>query len=322
MCDGKRFWYKRTEVGDRCCSVQDTFFCSAEAIASFEMRSAFREQARARSGRRNLSSVDELCHNAMNFEPGTITRNTSVRHVELHETLDSTSSLAAKLLPELMPLAPALVLAEKQMAGRGRGSNGWWATAGALTFTLVLNAEALPVPPRNRSMIALAAGAAVRRTVSRLVPDRRVSIKWPNDVHIASQKVGGILTEQHTTETEPAILIGIGINVNNSMGMAPAELRRNAVSIFDASGESADLNALLIDLLNALDSSIELLALSPADLCDELNQHHLLNGRDVSVMAGETVHTGICEGIDPSGALVLHDGGHRQAVIAGSVIKW
>jgi hypothetical protein len=63
---------------------------------------------------------------------------TFIRHVELHESLDSTNNRALELARDERAELPALVVARRQTAGRGRGERTWWAAEGALTFSVFL----------------------------------------------------------------------------------------------------------------------------------------------------------------------------------------
>lgn len=263
-------------------------------------------------------SVKQL---TMDFDPPQIVRQTSVRHVEYHEVLESTSQLAAELVNELAAVSPALVVASEQTAGRGRGSNVWWASRGALTFTLVLDAQRLPLPPEGRSLISLATGSAVLRCLRQRLPDCSLQIKWPNDVYIGSQKICGILTELRTSGSGPMVLIGVGINVNNSLQVAPDDIRQSATSLLDRTGESVSLNELLIELVQAIDEQITLAATDSGQLIHEINRCCLLTGRRVVVEAEQTVD-GYCRGIDRAGALVIDTLDGPRRIIAGSIRSW
>jgi BirA family biotin operon repressor/biotin-[acetyl-CoA-carboxylase] ligase len=256
------------------------------------------------------------------FELARIRDETFVRTIEYHDSLDSTSVLAVELLNPLLQDAPALVLTASQTAGKGRGSNRWWATTGALTFTVVLDADAIRVPVERRAMVALASGLATRNAVARLVPERPVFIKWPNDVLIGEQKVGGILTEHHVAEDRSALIIGIGVNVNNSLGDAPAEVRQRAASVFDCSGDSHNLTSMLVDVLQQLDSTLQLLADSPDEIVDQINSQNILKGRMVTVDVNGTPVQGVCQYVDAEGQLVLSTGAGLRRLSAGSVESW
>ena len=256
------------------------------------------------------------------FNVSELKKRTALRHIEYHETLDSTNRLANELICDLLPLSPALVLADKQTAGRGRGANQWWATAGALTFSLVLDADEVGIPAQHRPLISLTMGLAVRSVLSAALPDRVVAIKWPNDVLIDERKVCGILVEQHVTDGRSAIVAGVGINVNNSLADAPTDVRQRATSLFDLSGTSLSLDELLFDVLNSFDRRCAQLSVGSDELIAELNQRSLLNGRNIVLATANEQFSGRCEGIDPSGALRLITPEGSQAFVSGSIESW
>ncbi len=256
------------------------------------------------------------------FDISRITRETNVNHVEYHETLDSTNKLAAELLADLLPHSPALVLTANQTAWRGRGANAWWAKSGALTFSLVVNARDLQLPTERLPLISLAVGLAVRNTISEMIPDRPVSIKWPNDVLINERKVCGILVEQHFHTNQPVLIIGIGVNVNNSMSSAPDDMSRNATSIFDVGGDTLELTSVLISLLQQLDQTVSELRQRPMLMLSQLNSFNILQGRTITIGLAGCERTGECRGVDEDGAIVLAMNHGVERILAGTVLKW
>jgi len=256
------------------------------------------------------------------FDVSRLLRESSLQYVEYHQKLPSTNSTAQALLEPLLEQAPSLVLTSMQTAGRGRKGNQWWSAPGALTFTLVVAADDLSVSVERRPLISLAAGLAVRDALSELASDHEFWLKWPNDVLSGTQKISGILVEQHTLETRPALLIGIGVNVNNSLKEAPAEICLRATSLFDLSGHSSDLTTVLIAILQRLDFRIAQLTGQPRMALSDANRFHLLAGRSLCVQQGEERIYGDCVGIDEDGQLVLQceDGIHRCS--SGIVAQW
>ena len=74
----------------------------------------------------------------------------------------------------------------------------------------------------------------------------QVGIHWPNDVHVRisqpqgeadDRKLAGILVEVLPDRRH---VIGIGLNVNNTLADAPAELRDTAATLRDLSGREHD----------------------------------------------------------------------------------
>ncbi len=256
------------------------------------------------------------------FDPERITGETRVKHVEYHETLDSTNTLAVELLEGLASLSPALVLTANQTAGQGRGTNQWWSMSGALTFTLVLSVDDLGLTAERLPLISLAAGLAVQKTIAERVPDRRVYIKWPNDVLIGEQKVCGILTKHHRTHDGAALIIGIGVNVNNSLAAAPAEVRARAVSLFDITSQSYDLTTVLISLIQQFDEVASDLRTRTRSFLAELNACNILQGRAITIEVADAQHSGECKGIDEDGAILLMNDQGVERVYAGTVSNW
>lgn len=267
------------------------------------------------------------------FDLSRIQATAELQHLEFHPILESTNSLAMQLIPDLTAHRPALVLTEHQTAGRGRGGHQWFSDAGALTFSIVLDVEAFPA--EQRCLISIATGIAVRRTLEQALEDisigsgsgshsrtRRITVKWPNDVLIDDRKVCGVLTELSADPDQVSVVIGVGINVNNSLVSLPAEIQSKATSIFDVCGQSVDQSELLIQLLKQIQSSCRRLKSDPAGIIDELNQWHVLSGKQVQVDLGNQTVDGLCVGVDPDGSLLLKKATEIHRIVAGSIVSW
>lgn len=260
------------------------------------------------------------------FDSARICRETGVRRVELHDELPSTNDLALELAAGA-PAAdlPLLVLAVRQTGGRGRGDHRWWSAAGGLTFSVAVDTEALQLAPRRWPRIALATGLAVAETVlEQLRLEHRsrhaVRVKWPNDVFVDGRKICGILTE-NVSRRPHRLVIGIGLNVNNSWREAPAELHRVGTALVDVTQRQFSPQKILVDLLQRLQRSLADVADESFPLTEAWRALCMLEGRTVTVEAGDTRTTGVCQGIDDDGALLLQNHGGVQRCAAGTVAK-
>ena len=245
-----------------------------------------------------------------------------VRHIEYHPELPSTNRTAVELLLPLIERSPALVITGRQTAGRGRKGRPWWSSTGALTFSLVLDVARLTVPPERRPMLALAAGLAVRQTIAEHLTPHDVQVKWPNDVIVGHRKICGILTEQHTTGGRVGLITGIGVNVNNSLHLAPDDIRHRATSMCDIQHQAFDLLEILVGVLQQLECRIQQLAAQPDSLIAELNDHHCLNGCFVTLHCGDRQVDGVCQAVDAAGNLNLLTGTGLQRFPSGTVTGW
>jgi BirA family transcriptional regulator, biotin operon repressor / biotin---[acetyl-CoA-carboxylase] ligase len=228
--------------------------------------------------------------------------------------LGSTNNQAADLRKRGEMFAPAVVLADEQTAGRGRGTNTWWSRAGSLTVTFVL-----PVDERIQPhQLPLIAGLAARGAAAELTSDNGVQLKWPNDLLYGGKKLAGLLCERILG----ADLVGIGVNVNVEPAQAPAELRSQITSLSQIRGAVLDMTEALAVLASHLRVTLDRATKEPfALLLREYDAHHALIGRDVCVTAvpNETPVCGRCEGLDDIGRLLLRSAGKLHHVISGQV---
>jgi BirA family transcriptional regulator, biotin operon repressor / biotin---[acetyl-CoA-carboxylase] ligase len=224
-----------------------------------------------------------------------------------HRRTDSTNARARELATAGAPHG-TLVTAAEQTAGRGRQGRTWTAPPGrALLMSLVLREW-----PR---LLPLAAALAVAQ-----VAGEESTIKWPNDVLLPGEppgeaspgggpgrKVAGILVEGRPQEGW--MVLGIGLNVALRPDDFPPELRQTAAAL---GREPADVEPALHDLLGALGAW---LAVPHDDVVVAFRARDALAGREVSWADG----SGVAEGIDEAGRLLVRVGSETHTLDAGEV---
>lgn len=258
-----------------------------------------------------------------------IVAETFVAAVDHHPQLGSSNDRAAKLLSDPQANFPLLVLTDSQTAGRGRGCNVWWSSDGALTFSLALATDVANLPAQRWPQVSLTAGLAVcealEQILTRGVPAQSASnlpktqLKWPNDVYLTGQKICGILVEAPPT-APGKLIVGIGINVNNSVEGAPAEVQQLATSLVDLTGQSYRLADVLIEVLKQLALRLEPDHLWSAEVLDGWRSRCFLSDKRIEIDNGTRKALGICRGIDESGALLLEAGGQVEKHLAGTIM--
>jgi len=260
----------------------------------------------------------------MNSEPFDLDRIASsghVREVEFHAEIGSTNDRATELARKQQLDCPCLILAARQSAGRGRGSNRWWSAPGAVTFSLVLDSRQLGLPLERWPQIALAAGGAVCEAIEQLIPDADAKVKWPNDVYVAGKKACGILVEA-PADGAGRLIVGVGVNVNNSLEGAPRELAQIATSMTDAAGQKFDLTDVLLAILSRFADWRSDLVHDERGLIERWRTRCLLTGKRVCLNAGARQVTGVCRGIDDVGRLVLSSPAGTQHYLSGTIISF
>ena len=236
-----------------------------------------------------------------------IRTETFVCEVEHHMEIGSTNDRALELCGEVSLPVPYLILADRQTAGRGRGANRWWSSDGALLFSLIIDAADYALPETRWPQMSLTAGVAVCETLQDIVgePGRHsVGLKWPNDVWLNGRKTCGILVEVPPAR-RGRLVIGIGLNVNNSFESAPPELSLLATSLGDETGQTFDRANVLTQLLHGLNEDLKRLAANDNSLVERWQSLCVLRDRVVSLDTGGELVTGRCLGIAEEGALRL-----------------
>ncbi|KAG2438269.1 hypothetical protein HYH02_010967 [Chlamydomonas schloesseri] len=112
----------------------------------------------------------------------------------------------------------AVVVADRQTSGKGRGGNQWTSPLGCLMFSALrrLRVQSPAQAPFINYLVCLAVTRGVRAALQSLgLPALDVRIKWPNDIYASGVKIAGALI--HTTWQGNCfnVITGIGLNVNN-----------------------------------------------------------------------------------------------------------
>lgn len=237
------------------------------------------------------------------------------RSLECYAVIDSTNRRATDWAHHDAPDG-ALVLAEKQTAGRGRLGRRWHAPAGsALLMSLVLRPTLEPAQAQRATMICSLGAVDAARQVAGLT----VQVKWPNDLVIDGRKVGGILTELGAEgKALTHVVVGLGINVNLDASLLP-EVMVPATSLMAEAGSAISRVALLCSLLEGVERRY--LAMQEGWSPHEEWRAHLSTlGTAVHVGTPDELIEGDAVDVDPDGALIVESAdGRRHRVLAGDV---
>ncbi|MDO4575366.1 MAG: biotin--[acetyl-CoA-carboxylase] ligase [Planctomycetia bacterium] len=210
------------------------------------------------------------------------------------ETLDSTNAFGKR--NAFLPL-PALITAQTQTAGRGRGERVWDSSPGCLMLTLLFRPEHGEIPEAKKRFVALATAMAIADTVKAMFPDESPQIHWPNDVYLRGKKLSGILLE---ILPSGVLVLGVGINVRNDL---PENLREIAISLRELS-DSVTLNEVLERFLKNAETRFRELCFSEK-LLSEIDAICWQKGRDLVLHTPQGDVFGHCDGIADDGAILL-----------------
>jgi BirA family biotin operon repressor/biotin-[acetyl-CoA-carboxylase] ligase len=240
------------------------------------------------------------------------------RDIRVFEETTSTNDIVEKLARDGVKEG-AVVFAETQTKGRGRLGRRWVSPARkGLWFSLLLRPK---LQPQGVTQLTIVAATALVRAIEG-VAGFPAEVKWPNDILLRGKKVAGVLTEMSAElDTVKHVILGIGVDVNQTPGEFPAELRRLATSLRIETGRGHLRAELAIAILRELDRDYARLGDGQFEaVADEWEARCTTIGRAVIIQAGDRRLQGRAESLDADGALLLRtQHGHLERIVGGDV---
>jgi BirA family biotin operon repressor/biotin-[acetyl-CoA-carboxylase] ligase len=143
-----------------------------------------------------------------------------------------------------------IAVAEEQTDGRGRLGRHWDAFPRSSVLVSILLFPTVEAP--RLPELSLIAGGAVAQAITE-VTGIEPAIKFPNDILIGGRKVAGILAES----SEGRVVLGIGVNVNQSEDELPKETATEPTSLRVESSAAVDRGRLLAAILLQLERAYD-----------------------------------------------------------------
>jgi BirA family transcriptional regulator, biotin operon repressor / biotin---[acetyl-CoA-carboxylase] ligase len=230
-----------------------------------------------------------------------------VRLQSTASTMKDAAALAARGEPH-----GTVVVADTQTEGIGRHGHSWHSeSTGGLYLSIVLR---LPLTPDVLPVLAMALGLACHRAVDDAA-GVACDLRWPNDLLLNEKKLAGILVQT----ADNAVIAGIGVNVNQSA--FPAELRSIATSIFLETGKWHSKGELLDRIVMESLRYAGMLADrgKGAILREFETRSSCVCGKSVDVESSDRIVTGVTEGLDENGFLLVRTPDGIETIVAGGV---
>ncbi|MHA1584407.1 MAG: biotin--[acetyl-CoA-carboxylase] ligase [Promethearchaeota archaeon] len=204
----------------------------------------------------------------------------NIRIIHVIQT-GSTQDLAFELLQNSSDLS-ILLTTDIQTSGRGRKNDDWQSPDGGFWATLAIKLE------QKLSIEQLAlCHYATALLIKRAINDEyniAVDIKWPNDIKFQKRKMGGILVEYITGNNKNYLLLGMGVDINNSSLDLPNELQNITISVSDVLNHQVKLDLFAKKICNLTETY-----LSPilANSKTEIEQIQLEYNKSCSIVGKE-----------------------------------
>lgn len=248
-------------------------------------------------------------HDSYNFSSGSLNFR-----IDAFKNLPSTNSY----LKDHNLSSPdfTVIFAKSQTGGRGRFDRTWQTINGkGLAFSIKIPVKGIP---RN-NWCNLSQVMAL--SVCQFLEDLGISscIRWPNDIIIKQAKICGILGELIQSEEGYHLILGTGLNINESR-QDLSGLDRIATSLLiETCKEEIPLSILESLLRKFSDLYLQFVASGFEALVPSISKRLFLPDSPVKVLCGDEEITGKITGLSKHGAILLKTDSGLKEIISGEI---
>ncbi len=220
------------------------------------------------------------------------------KEIAYYQRLESTNLESWELIGENSASHGMIVITDNQTNGKGRSGNTWFMSPSKGLAMSIILIESIKMV--DAQLIPLAAGVAMAKTLQNRGMNPK--LKWPNDIIINNKKCGGILCESRVSNNLiNAMVVGVGLNVNETENDFPKEVRADASSVFINTG-----NTIQRELICAIFTTYFERALQDLNsIIKSWNEYCLHLGTEVSFSYKQAKYTGIFKGLSDEGHAIL-----------------
>ncbi|GAE29047.1 biotin--[acetyl-CoA-carboxylase] ligase [Halalkalibacter hemicellulosilyticus] len=265
-------------------------------------KSGYEVESAPRKGYRLVQRGEQI-------QPHDIKLNLTTDTFAIEQTYLSTTVSTQKVAHELLQKGVKeghLVVANEQTNGKGRMSRAWHSPAGtSVSMSLILKPN---LPPQKTPQLTLLSAVAIVRAIKQLT-GLSADIKWPNDVLVNGKKLVGILTEiQSDPDLVHSVVIGVGINVNQTKDELRSDLKDKTTSLFIETKKKVDRAKLIAYVLNELESLYKIYITDGFEQIKLMWETHSISiGTHLYARTPNDVIYGFAKGITSEGFLLIED---------------
>jgi len=236
------------------------------------------------------------------------------KEIEYYQRLSSTNEEAWDLIKNEEASHGMIVITDNQFQGKGRSGNSWFMSPSkGLAMSLILKEH---LSAKKAGLIPLAVGIAVAETLKNRgqIP----KLKWPNDILLNGKKVGGVLCESKLSgEKIQSVVVGVGLNINETEEDFPEALGQTATSLFIESSYTHQRELVAAIFTTYFEQLLEKLQTSSNEIISEWTHYCGHINETVSFSFQNEIKSGLFKGIDESGQarVIIDDTEHKFASI-------
>jgi BirA family transcriptional regulator, biotin operon repressor / biotin---[acetyl-CoA-carboxylase] ligase len=216
--------------------------------------------------------------------------------------VDSTNEWIKKRLNKLEDLDS--IIAETQIAGKGRNTKDWFSPKGGFWFSFILKGFSGDI-----NSLSLLSAVVVCETMRKY--DLPAQIKWPNDIILKERKLGGILIEN----IQGNFIVGIGLNLNLNISDFPIPLKDIVITSKEILHKDLDLEPVAKKIIKGIAAgrkNLEEIHQKYKEFSGDLN-------KKVRISKGEETFTGKVKEIQSDGGIKIENEITEKVFYSGSL---
>ena len=187
-------------------------------------------------------------------------------NIDIFEEIDSTNEECKRIS---LVNDFHVIIAEKQTKGKGRLGKKWSSPPTGNIYMSISTEKELSFGP-----ISLFTGLICKKSIDEILMNKKIGLKWPNDLILEDKKIGGILVETETFGVKTRTIIGIGINFN----LPDKESWWGDLSKFKLDNERETMiNKIIIGLIYGIEKPSSLWMDEWRDACIHMNKKIEIN---------------------------------------------
>ncbi len=229
-----------------------------------------------------------------------------ISELEIHDYLDSTNRYLVDKAQKTNKNS-LVCFAEYQSAGKGRRGREWVSPFGSNIYLSIL--WRFQLGPAAINGLSLAVGVAViRALIDCGIKD--AGLKWPNDIIWNNKKLAGILIEVSGESGGPCnTVIGIGLNFylpqHQARSISQDWVDLNSIISANACSIRNQFASMLLNQLMPIIANFEQDTLDC--YLNEWRAYDCMQGKEADIYLGKQIISGVIQGIDENGLLLLTD---------------
>jgi BirA family biotin operon repressor/biotin-[acetyl-CoA-carboxylase] ligase len=229
--------------------------------------------------------------------------------------IDSTNE-EARRLAVAGEKGPVWLRADRQTAGRGRRGRSWESPTGNLAATLLI---APGKPASECAQLSFVTAIAAADAALGFAPSADIKVKWPNDILAGGKKFVGILLESASGADASLAYLAIGVGMN--LAYFPADTEYPVTSLAALGASVPAPSAALVQLAAHFAKWYDIWMTNGfSPIQDAWLARAAGLGTRVRARLTHEETSGVFEGIDGTGALILREAqGRVRTIAAGEV---